>query len=165
LIEALEILARDNLRPRVALIGPVMDDSYYAKLLQQIQDSGLSQNVACLGETRQTQKLMSCCDVVVLTTYCETFGLVLVEAMRVGTAVVGTNAGGVPEIIRDGETGMLFAPGDSRELAQRLAELMRDAKLRNRLADAGKDYADARFDEVRHFNDLARILEGLPAGT
>jgi len=164
LIEALAILARQNLHPRAALIGPVMDESYYAKLLQQIRDSGLSQNVACLGETRQTQKLMSCCDVVVLTTYCETFGLVLAEAMRVGAAVVGTNAGGVPEIIRHGETGMLFRPGDAGELAQRLVELMRDTKLRRRLADAGKDYADASFDEVRHFNELARILEGQAAG-
>lgn len=158
LLQALAILKEQNLEPQVALVGPIMDESYFEKLTQQIQAAGLGDNVKYLGTTSAPEKLMSCCDVVVLTTYCETFGLVLIEAMRAGTAVIGTNAGGVPEIISHNETGMLFEPGNARQLAGQLSELCHDEAKRQRLAGAGKAYADVNFDEQQHFQRLENIF-------
>lgn len=161
LIDALEILKPQNLNVLVAMAGPVMDKAYFEKLNRQIREKGLSDSVQYLGISQEPDKLMSCCDVVVLTTYCETFGLVLVEAMRAGTAVIGTDAGGVPEIIRHNETGMLYAPGDAQQLAGQLAELYRDKPKRERIAKAGKAFADAMFDEKQHFENLEKILASL----
>jgi len=161
LIEAMDILQQQNLRPLVAMVGPIMDKTYYNRLIQQISEKNLTRCVKYLGVSSEPQKLMSCCDVVVLTTYCETFGLVLVEAMRVGTAVIGSNAGGVPEIIEHEKTGMLYEPGNASELADCLAELCRNKVKRENLARAGKEFADLMFDENRHFAHLAEILENL----
>ena len=161
LIAALEILKQKNLNILVAMAGPVMDKAYFDMLNRQIREKGLSEQVKYLGISQEPDKLMSCCDVVVLTTLCETFGLVLVEAMRAGTAVVGTNAGGVPEIIKHNETGMLYAPGDAQQLAEQLAELWHDKPKREKLAKAGKAFADAMFDEGHHFQNLEKILATL----
>ena len=158
LVDALEILKRQNLAIMGAMAGPVMDEAYFNRLNRQIAESGMSDNIKYLGVSQEPGKLMSCCDVVVLTTFCETFGLVLVEAMRAGTAVVGTNAGGVPEIIKHNETGMLYAPGDTQQLAGCLAELFHDTSKREKLAKAGKAFADVMFDEQQHFANLEKIL-------
>ena len=97
-------------------------------------------------------------DVVVLLTYCETFGLVLVEAMRAGVAVIGTDAGGVPEIIEHNKTGLLIPPGDTGTLADELVKLYDDADLKSRLARAGKNRADREFNSELHFNKLEQLL-------
>lgn len=161
LIDALAILKGHNQNFSVAMAGPIMDQAYFDSLNRQIHDKGIADHVRYLGTIQEPGRLMSCCDVVVLTTYCETFGLVLVEAMRAGTAVIGTDAGGVPEIIRHHETGLLYEPGNARQLAACLAELQQDSAKRKSLAEAGKAYADRVFDEKQHFTSLENIFSSL----
>lgn len=161
LIDALSSMRCQSQTFQVVLAGPVMDQAYFDGLNRQIQDKGLTDQVKYLGISREPERLMSCCDVVVLTTFCETFGLVLVEAMRAGTAVIGTNAGGVPEIIKHNVNGVLYEPGNAQQLAECLNELCNDEAKRQQLAQAGKSSADARFDEERHFISLESILAGL----
>lgn len=151
LIDALSLLEQGTPIIQVVMAGPIMDQAYYEMLEQKIQDKGLSEHVKYIGIMREPSRLMSCCDVVVLTTVCETFGLVLVEAMRAGTAVVGTNAGGVPEIIRHNHTGLLYEQGNAQQLADCLNELRNDVAKRESLAQAGKAFADSKFDEKQHF--------------
>ena len=96
-----------------------------------------------------------------LTTDTETFGLVIAEAMRAGTAVIGTNAGGVPEMIKHGDTGLLIEPGDAAGLADAIERLATDPPLRERLAACGKAFADEHFSEPRHFEGLHTIFESV----
>jgi len=161
LLEALTVLRKQDLHPAVVMAGAVMDQVYFDKLIRQIQEQGLSENIKYIGITQELGKLMSCCDVVVLTTYRETFGLVLAEAMRVGTAVIGSNAGGVPEIIRHNETGMLFEPGNPEQLATCLSDLQRNPTKRASLSKAGKAYADKMFGEKEHYASLEKSFVAL----
>ena len=89
----------------------------------------------------------------------EGLGLTLVEALLAGSAVVGTPAGGIPEVIRHEETGLLARDGDASDLARQLQRLLTDAGLRDRLARAGKeqvtriyaaDAAVGRFLDLYH---------------
>jgi glycosyltransferase involved in cell wall biosynthesis len=75
----------------------------------------------------------------------EGLGLTLVEALLAGAAVVGTSAGGIPEIVRDGETGLLARAGDPADLADKLAELLTSSGLRSRLVEQGRRYVLERF--------------------
>lgn len=75
----------------------------------------------------------------------EGLGLTLVEALLAGTAVVGTHAGGIPEIVRHGETGLLARPNDPSDLADRLAELLDSSELRARLVEQGRRHVLERF--------------------
>lgn len=101
---------------------------------------------------------MSCFDVVILASKCETFGLVLPEAMRAGVVVIGSNCGGVPEIIRHGETGLLFESENAEDLTNQLRKLIDDHQLCIKLASAGKAEADERFSEEKHFQRLLEIF-------
>ncbi len=67
----------------------------------------------------------------------EGLGLVLVEALLAGSAVVGTPAGGIPEVVEDGVTGLITPDGDAAALAERLGRLLQDPALRERLTEQG----------------------------
>lgn len=158
LIEALAELVRQGEDVAAVLVGHIMDQVYFDGLMASVETSGLAGRVQYYGFHDDPPSVMGCLDAVVLASYAETFGLVLIEAMRAGTVVLGTDAGGVPEIIDDERTGLLFAPGDSSALAAGLRRLVRDPALRERLARAGQADADARFDEARHFQALLAIF-------
>jgi glycosyltransferase involved in cell wall biosynthesis len=71
--------------------------------------------------------------------HAEGLGLTLVEALLAGCAVIGTPAGGIPEVVEDGVTGLLTPDGDASALADRLARLLQDEPLRLRLTREGAE--------------------------
>lgn len=158
LLDATLKLVNKGVQIQSAIIGHVMDQTYYEKLQQKVIESGSDDKISFAGFHPNPTSIMACFDVVVLASEAETFGLVLPEAMRAGTAVIGTNAGGVPEIIRDGETGLLFSPGKSDELAACLEKLINNPELLKRLAENGKVFADENFSEEKHFAALDQYL-------
>lgn len=78
----------------------------------------------------------------------EGLGLTLVEALLAGSAVVGTPAGGIPEVVIDGQTGLLARDGDATDLAQKLERLLSDGDLRERLARCGAERARERHAAI-----------------
>ena len=160
LVDATLRLINNGVQVQSAIIGHIMDQVYYDKLQQKVLESGSADKISFAGFHPNPTSIMGCFDVIVMASNAETFGLVLPEAMRTGTAVIGTNAGGVPEIIQDGETGLLFRPGKSDELATCLEKLLDDPELHNRLAANGKLFADEKFSEEKHFATLDFYLFG-----
>ena len=87
----------------------------------------------------------------------EGLGLTLVEALLAGAAVVGTRAGGIPEVVRHEETGLIARDGDPGDLAHQIERLLRDASLRDRLTRAGKEQVLHTYSPetaVRRFLDV-----------
>ncbi|WP_172600359.1 glycosyltransferase family 4 protein [Sulfurivermis fontis] len=158
LIEAVQYLRAAGIPAHATLIGPAMDAAYQQRLQREIEERGLQDAVILRGPHKTPMDIMPAFDVIVLTTRMETFGLVLAEAMRCGVAVVGTDAGGVPEIIEDGRSGLLFTPEDASHLARQLEHLARNDGLRRQLAAAGKARADDLFAEENHYRRLADTL-------
>lgn len=85
----------------------------------------------------------------------EGFGMVLVEAMSAGLPIVATRSGGIPDVVQDGETGLLVPERDADALAAATARLLDDAALRARLGDRAAATVRERFDPVR----IARTFE------
>jgi glycosyltransferase involved in cell wall biosynthesis len=100
--------------------------------------------VKFLGKTdhKITARLFKGCSMFVLSSPCEPMGIVNLEAMAAGCPVIATNAGGVPEIVLDRQTGWLIKPCDPVAIAQALVELGRDAALRQRLGAAASVHAN-----------------------
>lgn len=160
LIEAMAQLERENIAAKVFFVGHAMQESYQAELEVQIKEAGLEEKVVFLGFTKEPQRFMQACDIVVLATQCETFGLVLIEAMQVGTAVVATKSCGPLEIIEDGVSGLLFEKGSSKDLAEKIKSLT-DKTRRTQIADAGKQRAEEMFSSDKQFNLLAKLLKNI----
>ncbi|MBL8296274.1 MAG: glycosyltransferase [Bryobacterales bacterium] len=100
----------------------------------------------------QLRELYSTCDLFVAPSIYESFGLIYLEAMAHGKAVIGTHAGGIPEVVAHNETGILVPPGDSRALGEALQRLLHDDAERARMGAAGL----ARFREKFTAKVMAR---------
>lgn len=101
---------------------------------------------------------MRALDIVVhASTQPEPFGRVVAEAMACGCAMIASRAGGVTEIITEGEDALGHTPGDAAELAQQIETLARDPALRERLGRAGRATAERRFDRTRLAAEWAKV--------
>ena len=158
LVDAVQRMVNEGADVYAIIVGHAMEADYLAQLKQRVEREGLQQRILFRDFTDNVQQLMQACDTVVLTTVEETFGLVLVEAMRAGVAVIGSNRGGVPEIIEHGNTGLLFESGSSDSLYQQLRRYYDEPALRQRVAEAGKVFADEQFDERHHFPALRQLF-------
>lgn len=98
-------------------------------------------------------------DIFVLPSLSEALSNSLMEAMACGCACIASSAGGNPELVRDGETGLLFEPGNAQELADRISRLVKDAALRARLAEASAATVRARFSLEVATARMAQIYE------
>jgi glycosyltransferase involved in cell wall biosynthesis len=106
---------------------------------------GLLDRVVFTGFRDDVPRILPTFDVLALPSTREGFGLSIVEAMLAGVPVVSTTVGGIPEVVIDGETGLLVAPRDAEALARALARLLSDAALAQRLREAGRCRARQRF--------------------
>jgi len=109
----------------IALANRVAERVYFAGQLSQ----------------KETVALMSACDLFVLNSTHEGFSHVILEAMSVGLPVVATAVGGTPELVRDGENGVLIAPNSNGALAKTLRGLVASVETRRRLTRAGLETA------------------------
>lgn len=106
--------------------------------------------------SEEVDQLFDECDFFVGPSLFESFGLVFVEAMSHGKPVIGTNAGGIPELVRDGITGLLVPPGDAEALTDAILKLVDDPQLCRKMGTAAlRDCAERFSDEVMAERTLA----------
>jgi glycosyltransferase involved in cell wall biosynthesis len=96
-------------------------------------------------------------DVVVLPSYTEAFGIVLLEAQALGVPVVGTRVGGIPETMEDGATGLLVPPGDPGSLAEALEGLLNDPDRRREMGVRGKEWVAREYSPQRMAEALITV--------
>jgi len=148
------------------IVGDVMfkaDLPFRRKLIKLSENLGISKNVVFTGFRGDVPDLLGAMDVFVLSSFSEPFGRVIIEAMAAGVPVVAARAGGVPEIIDDGQDGILVKPGDTRELAGSVARLLGDNLERQRLARAAAKKVGSRFSIGKHVGSVERVWEDLLA--
>lgn len=133
----LDIVGRNTVEPETT-----------ERILSGCRQAGVSERVTLHGrlEDKALLELYLSADIFVLPSYWEGYGIVLLEAMSHGLAVVSTTAGAIPEVVRDGETGLLVAAGDVNALRAVVLTLMKDAELRERLAANGLEFARRHSD-------------------
>jgi glycosyltransferase involved in cell wall biosynthesis len=149
--EALERLEPGSFRALVAGEGP-----------QRSYLTGLP-GLEVLGERDDVPQLLAGADVFVLSTLSEGMPISVLEAMAAGVPVVASAVGGIPEVVVDGETGLLVPPRDPDALAEALRTLLADPELRRRLGEAGRRRAQELFDVPRFRRDHLALYDRLSA--
>jgi len=155
-IEAMNLLGDTPLQ--LVIVGHSMDDSYKAKLKTLIEDYNFESKVKFIPFIDKPMRVMPFFDVIILPTYEETFGLVVVESMMMSVPVIGSNAGGVPEIINDNDNGLLFSTKDFNSLRDKILLLMNSKDLRVKLSNNGKLYANKHYNYDKHFELLEKYM-------
>jgi D-inositol-3-phosphate glycosyltransferase len=163
-LEALELAAQVNgafaSRVHAIMVGIREGDAdeYVAELEAIRARLPFADRVGFYPFANDTRPAYRAMDLFVLASHCETFGMVLQEAMAMGTPVIGTDCGGVPEIVRDGTAGVLVPPKDVRELADAILYLFADPTLRERLAARARQIVVDRYDLTRQYEAFEQAL-------
>ncbi len=158
-LEAAGEVLRRSPAARFLIVG---DGIGFAEVQARVHAMGLESSVTMTGFRRDIPEVMAALDVLVLPSIrSEATSQVIPQALAVGTPVVASTVGGSPELIRDGETGRLVAPGDARALARAVLSLLADPEQARALARAGQAAALARCSldaSMRRTTDVYRAL-------
>jgi glycosyltransferase involved in cell wall biosynthesis len=141
-IEALPrvIEALPEHRVRLTVLGDARDRPYVERLHQSVREKGLSAHVEFAPAVSEGElfALFQRHDLYLFPSLYEPFSLTLIHALDGGIPTIASDAGGNPEIVRHRRTGLVFPKGDAAQLAQAIATLARDARLRGNIARAGR---------------------------
>ncbi len=160
-ISAVGLLPPDLGATQLAIVGSERADPLYAASVRTAGHRLLGPRVRFLGQRDDVPSLLRASDVLVVGSNHEGLGLVILEAQASGTPVVAHAVGGVPELIKDDETGLLAGAPDAAHLSSRLAGLLRDPQLRSRIASVARSRALEMHTIDREADEEAALLAGL----
>lgn len=148
---------------RLILVGGAVPHAadLTASLQREAKELGVADQIEWVGEVADPRPWLAQADVAVLPSHKEAMGLVLAEAGAAGLPLVGSRVGGIPEVVRDGISGITFAPDDARQLAQALHSLNANPDLRAKLAEGARRMADEEFNAERQDLLWSRFLNEL----
>lgn len=161
LIEAMHYAKEAKLPFKALIVGNSMSEAYLHELKQSVKTFQLEDEIIFTGFIKNPRALMQACDVVLLATIEETFGLVLIEAMSVGVPVIGSNRGGVPEIISHKQSGLLFESENPKALFEALKDFYHNPKLAQTCAENAQERIKERFNTQKHIKKLSQLLNTL----
>jgi len=141
-IEAAKEVAKKNARSKFIVVG---DGSLRDSMEEKVARSGLEKRFIFTGWRDDIPELLSIFDIMVLPSLNEAVGIALIEAQAMGVPVVATNVGGVPEVVRDGDTGILVPSKDPVKLANAINHLLENDQLRKKMGELGKIWVKDRF--------------------
>lgn len=130
-----------------------------------VRARGLDSRVEVLGwqDSDATASLLAASDVLVLPSFAENLPMAVIEGMAAGLAVVTTPVGATPDIITDGETGLLVPPGDVEALANALQRVITDSALRSRLGENARAFHKEHLEIGAYVDKLVRIWKAAAA--
>ena len=160
LVDAAARLIREVPDARVLIVGA---GELEGALARQVRRLRLDGKVILTGFRSDVPSVLKGLDLFVMSSVTEGLGTSVLDAMAAGLAVVGTRAGGIPESVVDGSTGLLTPPGDAPALARAIADLLRDAPRRRAFGAAGRRRARAEFGAGRMVDETAAVY-GVVAG-
>jgi glycosyltransferase involved in cell wall biosynthesis len=156
LIKAIHQLRSEGLDVNLAIAG---EGDQHEALRSLVDKLDLNKHVYLLGFQSNANDLYQASDVYALSSYREGLPNVVLEAMAMEVPVVATRVAGVPSIIKDGENGLIVAPGDVEQLTQGLARLLKSNDLRSRFAAAGRRTVEERFCFAKRMAKMRDIYD------
>ena len=123
----------------------INEEGYTEYIKGLTSELGVRKHFVFLGKRNDVPEVMNACDLIVVPSRSEPFGKVVIEAMACGKCVIASSVGGIPEIIQDGQNGLLVPAEDVSALQDTILKLLEDENLRDELAWRGKATAVEKF--------------------
>jgi glycosyltransferase involved in cell wall biosynthesis len=161
LINAFALIAKDFPQARLILVGQGENKSYAAELKKQVEQFDLDGRVQFLGAMPQAElaaRMRAAC-ACVLPSVSEGLGRVVVEAMATGTPVIGSDVGGIPEMVEDGARGFLVPPGDEKVLAEKIRWVLEYPDQAREMGYRACAFAERFFSTQGYVNGYRQIFE------
>ena len=159
LINAATVVSKRHKNLRLLIVG---DGPLRNKLEAYAKELRLSSNIVFTGQRKDIVSLLKLADLFVLpSTEREGLGIALIEAMAKGLPVIGTELGGIPEVIKDDVNGFLVAPGNPYELASDIEKLAIDMSMRARMGRNGRRIYEQKFTAERMVREIELLYDRL----
>ncbi len=136
--------------------------AYRRRMIQHAAELGVEARF--VGFRGDVDRWLCAADLAVVPSLAEPLGNATLEAMAQGLPVIGSDVGGIPEMINHGETGLLVRPGDAEALSQALARLIDDDASRHAMAEASRRRCEACFTIDRHIQNMTQVYQEVLAG-
>jgi glycosyltransferase involved in cell wall biosynthesis len=161
LVEAAHLVVREVPDARFVILG---EGELRDHLEKQVKEYHLEKHVLLPGFRTDVLGCIKGFDLFAMSSVTEGLGTSLLDAMACSRPIVATSAGGIPEIVEDGVTGVLVAPRDHTSMAREIVRLLKDEPLRKRMGDAGYARVSERFTVERMVEETAAVYARV-AGT
>ncbi|AKE23987.1 MULTISPECIES: N-acetyl-alpha-D-glucosaminyl L-malate synthase BshA [Bacillus] len=145
-------------KAKLLLVGDGPEKSTACELIRKY---GLEDQVLMLGNQDRVEELYSISDLKLLLSEKESFGLVLLEAMACGVPCIGTNIGGIPEVIKNNVSGFLVDVGDVTAATARAMSILEDEQLSNRFTKAAIEMLENEFSSKKIVSQYEQIYADL----
>lgn len=162
LLNSFEELSKNNKNIKLVYVGspPPNQEIFLQYLKQQIKEKQLTDKVTILPFRHDISTVWHCIDIAVVpSTEPEPFGLVAIEAMFAKKPVIGSNHGGLTEIVINNETGFLVEPNNQKQLSEALQELITNQKLREQFGNAGLQRAKSEFSVDKYVSSIENLFD------
>jgi glycosyltransferase involved in cell wall biosynthesis len=145
LIETLDRMVKRGVDVRLTIVG---DGPLRSSIETAVAQRGLIDRVRLRGALPESETLkeIACCDAFILPSLMEGLPVVLIEAMALGKPVVAPYIAGIPELVDDGVTGLLFRPGDWTHLAEQALQLAASSSEAGKMGERGRTRVQREFD-------------------
>lgn len=161
LIRAAARIARVNPHVRFLIVGEHSGVEQYREHYEEVKgwlaEHAVASHFIFTDFRTDVTRMIAAMDIFVLSTHSEGLPLVIMEAMAQGVPVVATRIGGIPEIITDGETGLLHQHGDDAQLAAQLLSLLEDDGRRGMIGEAGRRFVKTNFSRERFSEEMTHF--------
>jgi glycosyltransferase involved in cell wall biosynthesis len=157
-LEALRLLRRRGVDAVLLMVGDGPDREHVEERASQL---GIVRHCLFLGYQEDVSGWYRAFDAMILPSANEGTPVVVIEALAAGCPVVATAVGGVPDVVREGVDGFLVPPRDTEALAERLARLAEDPKLRAEMGAAGRESVPPRYAVERLVGDIDELYRSL----
>lgn len=135
------------------------DGAYTGRLKDIVRRHRLEGTVEFLGKRDNVEDYFREADIAIVCSRAEPFGRVTVEALLAGCLVIGADSGATPELIRNGENGLLYRPGDPWDLAERIRQALEKPEDSAKMAEAGQERARNVYTKERNAREILRVYK------
>jgi glycosyltransferase involved in cell wall biosynthesis len=151
-------LKKTGIAAELTIVGDG-DPEFRRYLEDVIRSNNLVDNVVFVGHVNNALPAMRSSDVILVCSRSEAFGRVTIEGMFAGRPVIGARSAATAELIQDGINGLLYNPGDSKDLAAKIISIYRDPQTGERLAARAQEWMKGHFTSRRYTEDILNLIQ------
>ncbi len=161
LIKGLQKIHKTHPEVKCAILGGVTDTHYYQDIKRLIKENGLDKNVKILGYRRDFRQFIINAKVIVhVPKSFDSLPRIILESMKEKKTVIGSDIGGIPELIIDNQTGFLVDPNDVKMLADKIVRVLENDDLRKTIGANAGQFVRKRFSIQDHVDLMMKLYYG-----
>lgn len=157
-IKAIKHLVSIGMDIKLFIVGSG-DEQYKNYLIEIVKSYDIENNIEFLGYLEEPVTVLKQCDILLMCSRNEAFGLVTLEAMQCGIPVIGTNSGGTKELIIDHQTGLLYSPSDILGLTEKIEYLFKNPQIKNEISLNARIFAFDNFNPDKYISNTVSVVK------